>query len=64
MKSPAKYGVAAGLHCPNGEDARARIEEGWQFIAVASELRLMLNGANQVLQALKPGASKGEMAKY
>jgi len=26
---------AAGLHCGNAEEARHRIEEGWQFIASA-----------------------------
>src|SRR6266446_4936778 len=33
-----KHKVAAGLHCFSGEDARRRIEEGWQFIAIGSEL--------------------------
>src|SRR5262245_25670043 len=58
-----KHGVAPGLHCGTAEEARLRIEEGWQFVAIASELRMMLDGANDVLERL--GArKKGEMAKY
>ncbi len=58
-----KHGVAAGVHCYSGEEARARIEEGWQFLAIGSELRMMLDGAKEVLQRLGK-AEKGEMAKY
>jgi 4-hydroxy-2-oxoheptanedioate aldolase len=59
-----KYGVAAGLHCGSAEEAKARIADGWQFLAVASELRFMLNSANAVVQQLGLGKGKGEMAKY
>jgi 4-hydroxy-2-oxoheptanedioate aldolase len=40
-----KHKVAAGVHCFSLADARRRIEEGWQFIAVNSELRMMMDGA-------------------
>ncbi len=40
-----KHKVAAGLHCFSAASARQRIEEGWQFIAVNSELRMMMDGA-------------------
>src|SRR5436309_1865239 len=29
-----KHGVAAGVHCASPEEARHRIEEGWQFLAI------------------------------
>jgi 4-hydroxy-2-oxoheptanedioate aldolase len=58
-----KYDVAPGLHCASGEEARHRIEEGWQFIAIGSELKMMLEGVNDVLKRLG-GQSKGELAKY
>jgi 4-hydroxy-2-oxoheptanedioate aldolase len=58
-----RHGVAPGLHCTSGEEARHRIEEGWQFVAIASELRLMLNGVNEVLGKLGT-RQKGEIAKY
>jgi len=59
-----KHGVAPGLHCMSAEEAKTRIEEGWQFIAVGSELRMMLDGANVVLKGLGGGWQRGEMAKY
>ena len=59
-----KHGVAPGLHCMSAEEARVRIEEGWQFIAIGSELRMMLDGANAVLKQLGAGWQRGEMAKY
>ena len=63
LEACRRHGVAPGLHCTSGEEARHRIEEGWQFVAIASELRLMLNGVNEVLGKL--GArQKGEIAKY
>lgn len=58
-----KYGVAPGLHTFSGEEARRRIDEGWQFIALASELKMMLNGAKADLKAMGQSA-KGESAKY
>jgi 4-hydroxy-2-oxoheptanedioate aldolase len=58
-----KYKVPAGLHCGSGEEARHRIEEGWQFIAIGSELRMMLDGASAVIQRLG-GGQKVDLAKY
>jgi 4-hydroxy-2-oxoheptanedioate aldolase len=58
-----KHHVAAGYHCATAEEVRMRIEEGWQFLAVGSELKMMLTGAGDVVRQLGLGA-KGEMAKY
>ena len=59
-----KHGVAAGVHCGTADEALARIEEGWQFLAIASELKMMLNGVAAEVNKLKGGAGKAEMAKY
>jgi 4-hydroxy-2-oxoheptanedioate aldolase len=58
-----KHRVPAGFHCTTPDEVLHRIEEGWQFLAIGSELRLMLNGANEVVKrlGLKPQA---EMARY
>jgi 4-hydroxy-2-oxoheptanedioate aldolase len=63
LETCRKHKVAAGLHCTSAEEARHRIEEGWQFIAISSELKFMLDGTSEVLRRLGAGA-KGEMAKY
>jgi 4-hydroxy-2-oxoheptanedioate aldolase len=58
-----KYNVAPGVHCMSPEEARHRIDEGWQFIAITSELRMMMSGAAEVLQRIGQ-AKGGEMARY
>jgi 4-hydroxy-2-oxoheptanedioate aldolase len=58
-----KHKVAAGVHCTSPEEARHRIEEGWQFLAIGSELKMMLDGVNDVLKRLGR-AGQAEMAKY
>jgi 4-hydroxy-2-oxoheptanedioate aldolase len=59
-----KHKVPAGLHCKSPEETQHRIEEGWQFLAVGSELRLMLNGVNEVVQKLGLDKPKKDLAKY
>src|SRR5205085_2238404 len=56
-----KYGVAPGIHVANHEAARRRIEEGFQFIALASDLRFMLAAARDELA--RTGFNRGEVVK-
>jgi 4-hydroxy-2-oxoheptanedioate aldolase len=56
--------VPSGIHVHSLADARRRIDEGWQFIAVSSELKFMLEGATNLLRQLNPENVTGEMAKY
>jgi 4-hydroxy-2-oxoheptanedioate aldolase len=39
-----RHGVAPGIHCSNAEAVNMRIEQGFQFCAMASELRYMIAG--------------------
>ncbi|HET6572795.1 MAG TPA: aldolase/citrate lyase family protein [Fimbriiglobus sp.] len=55
--------VAAGIHTFSVEDATKRIAEGWQFVAVSSELRFMVDGAKRVVDGLGLGKG-GDLAKY
>src|ERR1700758_2191675 len=50
LQTCRKPGVPAGLHCGTAEEAKLRIEEGWQFVAIGSELRMLLGAVNDVLQ--------------
>ena len=63
LETCRKHRVAAGLHCTSGAEARQRIDEGWQFIALGSELKMMLNGASDILKGLGD-ERRGELAKY
>jgi 4-hydroxy-2-oxoheptanedioate aldolase len=64
LETCRKHGVAPGLHCGSAEEALHRIDEGWQFLAVGSELRMMLEGVNAAVQKLGIGEMRKEMAKY
>ncbi len=55
--------VPAGVHCFSAEEVVRRIEEGWQFLAINSELKMMVDEANSVLKAIGV-KQKGDMAKY
>lgn len=55
--------MPAGLHCYSGEEALTRIEEGWQFLAISSELRMMLSSSSAELKKLDE-LKKPELAKY
>ncbi len=57
-----RLGIAAGIHTFSVEEAKLRIADGWQFIAVNSELRFMTEAAKRVLDGL--GKTGGEVAKY
>jgi 4-hydroxy-2-oxoheptanedioate aldolase len=58
-----KYNVAAGVHCYSPEEAKARIDEGWQFLAIGSELRMMMDAANDIVR--RTGlTTQADLAKY
>jgi len=57
-----RLGLAAGLHTFSVDDAKQRIHEGWQFIAIGSELKFMVDGAAKVVAGL--GMTSGDLAKY
>jgi 4-hydroxy-2-oxoheptanedioate aldolase len=63
LEACRKNKVVAGVHCYSAADAQARIAEGWQFIALSSELKFMLDGAATVLGPLRAGPA-AEVAKY
>jgi 4-hydroxy-2-oxoheptanedioate aldolase len=59
-----RHQVPAGLHCASADEANQRIAEGWQLVGIASELRMMLDGAAGVLKQMASIHRGGELAKY
>jgi len=47
-----KVGTPVGLHVQTVEQVQKRVSEGWQFIAIGSELRFMTLEAQRIVQAL------------
>ena len=64
MVSVAKAnGIAPGIHVADAAMAKKRIAEGFQFIAVASEVGMMLGKAAELAKALDLGTGAA-VAKY
>jgi len=61
--SAKAHGVAPGIHVADATQAQRRRDEGWQMIAVASEVGFMLARAGEIVASLGLG-SHGAMAKY
>ena len=57
-------GTPVGLHVQTAEDVRRRIDEGWQFIAIGSELKMMLNSAQQIVTDLSLETEAADLARY
>lgn len=57
-----RLGIPAGIHTFSAEEANKRIAEGWQFLAVGSELKMMVDGAAKVVDGL--GLKAAELARY
>ncbi len=58
-----KTGTPTGIHVMTPEAAHARAAQGMQFIAIASELRMMTEKAQQTIVALGLGGGK-DVARY
>lgn len=64
LKTAKANGVAPGMHVPDAATAHRRKEEGFQFIAIASEVGMMLSKASEITNALGLGQDKPALAKY
>jgi len=52
-----RNGVAPGIHTSGASGIRQRIDEGFQFLAMASELKYLLSGLQDDLKASQWSAS-------
>jgi len=59
-----KTGTPTGMHTMDPATALRRAEQGMQFIAIGSELRMMSQKAEEVLKAIHPGVVQKELARY
>lgn len=58
-----RCGVAPGIHVADAQAAVRRVEEGWRFIAISSELGFMMQAAAAASGAAI-GPRAGEVARY
>jgi 4-hydroxy-2-oxoheptanedioate aldolase len=59
-----KLKIAAGIHCFSADEVNMRAAQGWQFMPIASELKMMLNGIAAEQKKLKGAQVVQETAKY
>lgn len=59
-----KVGTPTGIHAMSAEEALMRAEQGMQFLAVASDLRMLTSAGQQILDTIRPEGSVGDLARY
>ncbi len=59
-----KTGTPVGLHVQTPAQVQQRIAEGWQFIALASEMKMMVNEASRMLGELDMEPATEDLARY
>ena len=64
IETGKKVGTPTGLHAMDAESALKLAQQGMQFIAVGSDLRLMTVQAQQTLQQLRSGEGGKQVAGY
>lgn len=68
VKTAAKYGVAPGIHTANHEACARRVAQGFRFMAIASDARFLVAGAQAELSRLnlpgRGGEPKAEVLRY
>ncbi len=55
LKTAQKHGIAAGLHTGNDEQCSRRLAQGFRFLAIASDARFMISGAQEELSRARSG---------
>jgi 4-hydroxy-2-oxoheptanedioate aldolase len=58
-----KVGTPVGLHVLTIDDVKKRADEGWQFIAIGSELRFMTSEAQRIVSGLNLKKA-ADLARY
>lgn len=59
-----KVGTPVGLHVQSVDAVKKRIAEGWQFLAIGSELRMMTLKAQEFVAGLNLSSQRGDLARY
>jgi len=59
-----KVGTPTGIHAMDPESALQRAEQGMQFIAVGSDLRLLTQMAQETIATLHPDEAAKDLARY
>jgi len=64
IQAGRRTGTPTGMHVMDPETALRRAEEGMQFIAIGSDLRMMAAQASDWVGRLHPGKGPADLARY
>jgi 4-hydroxy-2-oxoheptanedioate aldolase len=64
IETGRRLGTPTGIHAMDVASAKERAEQGMQFIACASDLRMMVLKAQQVVDGLFPEEAAKDLARY
>lgn len=64
LEAGQRNGVPVGLHTPSPEVARRRIEQGWQFVAIGSEVKMLVEKATEWATAAGVVNEAADLARY
>ena len=59
-----KVHMPTGMHVMDPQSALARTEQGMQFIAIGSDLRMMTQKAQEILSAVRDAAVDKTLVRY
>jgi len=63
LEAGRKVGTAVGKHCGSAEEVNLRVDQGFQFLALSNDARMMLATATKEFGELRlPGDGEGEQA--
>jgi 4-hydroxy-2-oxoheptanedioate aldolase len=55
-----RHGIVAGIHCGSPEYAARMINEGYQFVTIGSDARLLTLASEQAIATVRGGAAGRE----
>lgn len=64
LETGRRCGVPVGIHVQTSNEAAKRIEQGWQFMAIGSELSMMVTQAQQVVADLNLQSDGKDLVRY
>jgi len=59
-----KCKMPVGMHLMSIEDVKFRLEQGWRFLAIGSDLSMLLTEAQRITHGLQLGNNAKQLARY
>jgi 4-hydroxy-2-oxoheptanedioate aldolase len=64
LSTGKQLSTPVGLHTQTPDEAARHAAAGWQFIAIGSELRMMIGSAQEIVRKLRPQEVTKDVARY